>query len=329
MSVLIVSWTGENPSVDQVSRLLAQRGVEVVRLNTDLYPQELRLSTLYGSGGSKRWVEWPGGRADLGQVEAVWYRRFRAGNLLPEDLGDTREACYNESRQTLWGSIVTLPCFQLDPLSAVRLADYKELQMEWGAQAGLDIPRTLFCNDPNSARQFYQELDGKVVTKMQSQFAIYRGGEERVVFTNRVQPSHLEKLGGLKHSPMIFQELIARTVELRSTVVGDQVFTAAVDASRAPEVDWRRDGVNLIDAWEPYSLPPETEQALLRLCRRFGLSYAAADFMVTPEGRHVFLEINAAGEWFWLQRIHPIAEAIAGLLEGKRTKAPELSAPPG
>ncbi len=315
MSILIVTWSGENASVEQVSQILSERGHEVVRLNTDLYPQELRLSTEYGRQGSRRWLEWPGGQADLGEVRAVWYRRFRAGNLLPDELGDTREACYNESRQTLWGSIVTLPCFHLDPLPAVRLADYKELQMEWGARAGLDIPRTLFCNDPNSARAFYEELEGRVVTKMQSQFAIYRGGEERVVFTSRVKPEHLAKLEGLKHSPMIFQELIERTVELRSTVVGDQVFTASVDASQAPEVDWRRNGVNLIDAWQPYQLPREHEEALLRLCRRFGLNYAAADFMVTPEGRHVFLEINAAGEWFWLQRKLPLAEALAGLLD--------------
>lgn len=317
MSILIVTWTGENASVDHVTRLLEERGLEVVRLDSDLYPQELRLSTQYSNQGARRWLEWPGGRADLGKVEAVWYRRFRAANNLPDDLGDTREACYNESRQTLWGSIVTLPVFQLDPLPAVRLADYKELQMEWGAAAGLDIPRTLFCNDPNSARKFYDELEGKVVTKMQSQFAIYRGGEERVVFTNRVRAEHLEKLSGLKHSPMIFQELIERTVELRSTVVGDEVFTCSVDASRAPEVDWRRNGVGLMDAWEPYELPQEHKTSLLELCRRFGLNYAAADFMVTPDGRHVFLEINAAGEWFWLQRKQPIAQAIAGLLASK------------
>lgn len=307
MSVLIVTWTGENSSVDHVTRLLTERGVEVVRLDTDLYPQEVRLSTEYGSRVERR-------SRHLDRVEAVWYRRFRAANRLSASLGDTREACYNESRQTLWGSIVSLPCFQLDPLPAVRLADYKELQTRWALEEGLEVPRTLFSNDPDSVRQFYRELDGRVVTKMQSQFAIYRGGEERVVFTSRVKPEHLDKLSGLEHCPMIFQELVERKLELRTTVVGDRLFTSAIDASQAPEVDWRRDGVGLIDSWEPYELPPATAQALLRLASRFGLNYAAADFMVTPEGRHVFLEINAAGEWFWLQRIHPIAEAVAEVL---------------
>ncbi len=58
---------------------------------------------------------------------------------------------------------------------------------------------------------------------------------------------------------------------------------------------------------------------LLELTADFGLNYAAADFIVTPEGRHAFLEINAGGEWFWLQRAPglPIAEALADVLLGR------------
>ena len=52
----------------------------------------------------------------------------------------------------------------------------------------------------------------------------------------------------------------------------------------------------------------------------FGLGFAAADFIVTPADELVFLEINAGGEWYWLDEGasdrpgFPIADAIAGWL---------------
>ena len=33
----------------------------------------------------------------------------------------------------------------------------------------------------------------------------------------------------------------------------------------------------------------------------FGLLYGAFDFIVTPEGRHVFLEVNPAGQYLWVE----------------------------
>jgi glutathione synthase/RimK-type ligase-like ATP-grasp enzyme len=89
-------------------------------------------------------------------------------------------------------------------------------------------------------------------------------------------------------------------------------------SQRNPEtsVDWRRDGIGLIDDWRPYRLPPDVEKGLLALMQDFGLNYGGADFIVTPDGRHVFLEVNAGGEWFWLQRNPglPIADALARVL---------------
>jgi glutathione synthase/RimK-type ligase-like ATP-grasp enzyme len=33
---------------------------------------------------------------------------------------------------------------------------------------------------------------------------------------------------------------------------------------------------------------------------RLGLSFGALDFVLTPDGRFVFLEINPNGQWMWL-----------------------------
>ena len=323
MSVLIITRQGDNGSVEMVSSALRERGEKPVRLDSDLYPQEIKLSSRLGTSGGC-FLTTAEGRFDVGEVSALWYRRFFTGGKLPAELGDTREACVAESCQTLYGTIASLKCFQLDRLSSVRRADHKEVQLQKACELGLEIPDTLISNDPEEVPAFFHRHRGNVVTKTQSSFAIYRDGEEQVVFTSAFREEHLKELEGLRYSPMMFQERVAKRVELRATVVGRRVFTAMVDSQKheLSAVDWRRDGVGLIDAWEPYQLPPEVECALLGLCQFFGLNYGAADLVVTPEGRHVFLEINAGGEWFWLQPILPIAEALADVLTGRAERCP-------
>lgn len=317
MRVLLVTRSDDNDSVNLVSRALQSRGADPFRLDSDLYPQQLRLSTFYRTGGARSFISSGSRRLDLASVDALYYRRFAAGNLLPQELGDTRPACREEARLALYGTIAAMDCFQLDPLGSIRRADYKELQTVQAMRLGLDCPSTLFTNDPEAVLEFLSRAAGPVVTKMQSQFAIYRDGMENVVFTNEVRADDLKSLDGLRYAPMMFQEMVPKRLELRVTLVGRHCFAASIDSQRSERarVDWRRDGIGLIDAWRPYELPGEVEAKLLDLATYFGLNYAAADFIVTPDDRHVFLEINACGEWFWLERAGlPIADAIAEVL---------------
>jgi glutathione synthase/RimK-type ligase-like ATP-grasp enzyme len=47
-----------------------------------------------------------------------------------------------------------------------------------------------------------------------------------------------------------------------------------------------------------------------------GIVYGAVDLRRTPEGRYVFLEVNPAGEWRFVEERtgQPITEAMAALL---------------
>lgn len=48
------------------------------------------------------------------------------------------------------------------------------------------------------------------------------------------------------------------------------------------------------------------------------MNYGAIDIILTPDWKHVFLELNPYGEFFWLERSpdFPISEAIADVLLG-------------
>lgn len=319
-AVLIITHSGDNECIETVSAAIRARGGRPVRLDTDRYPTSVGLSTLQARRGTGLVVT-RDESVPLESLQAVWYRRFAAGGRLPESMGDTREAAVGETRRTLQGTIANLGCFQLDPLAAVQRTHHKELQLRLAAEEGLAVPRTLVTNRAEDARDFWRRLEGRVVTKMQHAFAIYREGRETVVFTNRVRERDLDALDDLRLCPMTFQEEIPKALELRVTIVGRRVMAASIDSARRrkTEVDWRRDGLGILHDWEPYELPPTVAERMLALQRRLGLNYGAADFILTPDGRHVFLEVNPVGEFFWLDRDPglPISDSIAAVLLGQ------------
>ncbi|HEX8633160.1 MAG TPA: hypothetical protein VF703_03305 [Pyrinomonadaceae bacterium] len=321
MTVLIITHSGDNESVALVAESVRKRGGTSFRLDTDRFPTEVRLVARYGETPEQLTLADGEQMLDLRDVSAIWHRRLNVAGRLPGGMdAQLRRAAYGESRATLLGMLATLDAFRLDAEPLIRQAENKQLQLRIARESGLDTPRTLITNDPSAVRAFARTCERGMVTKMLSSFAVYEDDTEKVVFTNPVAAEDLDDLEGLRLCPMTFQEQVPKRLELRVNVVGRRVLAAAIDsqASARATHDWRRDGIRLIDAWQPYTLPPEVEESLLRLMDYFKLNYGAADFIVTPEGRHVFLEVNPAGEFFWLEH-HPglpVSAAIADVLLG-------------
>lgn len=69
-------------------------------------------------------------------------------------------------------------------------------------------------------------------------------------------------------------------------------------------------------SFEPTELPVDTRRAIHALMKRLGLEFGAVDLRRTPDDRHVFLEVNPAGEWRFVEERtdQPITYAVAELL---------------
>jgi MvdD family ATP-grasp ribosomal peptide maturase len=320
MSVLIITHTHDNESIAMVSREVERLGGEAIRFDTDRFPTEIQLDLLYSGDTERLILTQDGQEFDLQQVRGLWYRRLDIGGKIPLEMDQQfRHASVQESRVTLFGLITSLRAFHLDSIPTLRRAENKQLQLQVARHIGLDTPRTLITNQPAAVREFARSCPAGIITKMMASFAIYDDrGAENVVFTNPISAEDLEHLDGLKFCPMTFQELLPKQVELRITIVGKQIFCAAVDSQKLAQAqfDWRKEGLALIDAWYPYDLPPALETKLLAFMEYFGLNYGAIDIVVTTDDRYVFLEVNPVGEFFWLELYAglPISGAIAGLL---------------
>lgn len=311
----------DDPSATPVAEALLRRGTVPVRIDTDLFPTEIRLSIRQEPSSTSATLQLPEGEFHLDQVSSVWYRRFAPGKALPTDM-ELRAAAVGESSAFLGGLIEILPAFHLDPIRDVRRADRKPLQLKWAAALGLRVPRTLVTNDEAAVRRFAGECPAGFVAKTLSSFVVTNCvGNELAVYTRLVHDDDLQDMSGLRISPMQFQELVPRAFDVRCTIVGTAVFTAALDSCLLQPgcIDWRVEGRALADAWRPHVLPPDVERALLALLDRFELNYGAIDMILTPDGQYVFLEINPAGEFLWLDEIGPraISDALAGVLVGE------------
>jgi glutathione synthase/RimK-type ligase-like ATP-grasp enzyme len=119
-------------------------------------------------------------------------------------------------------------------------------------------------------------------------------------------------LDRVRYAPVIFQEYIEAKVDLRITVVGDDIFPAEIGSQETSyRVDFRM-CMHEADI-RPHVLPPAVAAKITDLMRALGLVYGAIDMRLTPDGEYVFLEINPAGQWLFIEQRtgQPITATLA------------------
>jgi MvdC family ATP-grasp ribosomal peptide maturase len=321
-TVLLVSDSADHYTIDRVADAIARRGARAFRLDSDGFPESLRLTCRLDPAGAHATLRRGETSIDAGRVRAVWMRHLFA-HALDESLDPVfRDECQRESRAALLGFFDALHDARwVDPLPLIYAAEEKPLQLRLARALGLRIPRTLITNDPAEARAFFHALSGRMVGKLLTHLSRSMDGSGRFLYTSAIGEEDLDGLESLRHCPMVFQERIEKARELRVVHVNGRLFTGAIDASRSHggEVDWRLCPPEEAP-WQHAELPAPAAEAYRALMKRLNLSFGAADFIITPEGEAVFLEVNPTGEWGMLERDLdlPISEAVADTLLERR-----------
>ncbi len=322
-AALLVTHSGDHFTIDRVAAAVERRGLEAFRLDTDLYPTAATITLHDARGAAADRVETGAGSLDLARVRAVWMRRVWAPRLPDDADPGYRDACVKQiaAGMSAFLGVMRRARFVNDPAEE-RRASNKVLELRIAAEAGLETPRTIVTNDPERVRAAFREWKGAMVAKLLAPISVGMGPPDRAVYTNPVSEGDLADLESLALGPMIFQERVEKDREFRAVVVGRRVFAGSIDAARTTasgSVDWKRADASEC-AWKKESLPADVERRLVDLVGRLRLAFGAADLIRTPDGRHVFLEVNPAGEWGMLERDLglPISEAIADeLCSGK------------
>jgi hypothetical protein len=317
--VLVVS-TKLDPHVDAVLTRLEQRGIPCFRLNTDHFHEEYRVAMSDEPGGTIR-LEDRWGRSCVypHEVRAVWMRKPEPA-LPPPGVED--EGVINHVNEEMRELLGFLPMDERVPWinspDQNRQHQRKFPQLRLARSLGLQVPRSIITNDPERAEAFFRLCPGGVICKPLSMGSHYIEGQHRVAYTRPVPP---QEFAALKSSvalcPTYLQEAIVKDHELRVTIIGDTLFCCRIDsqAVSGAEQDWRA----VDTAKLPHEIVPlraDVAQALHAYLRHCSLRFGAFDLIVTPQGEHVFLELNPNGQWYWIELATgaPMADAMTDLL---------------
>ena len=307
--ILIIS-AQEDPHVHSVTRHLDQKGVPWSLVDLRKLSQE---SLTLDMDKCKFWF----GEVEISEYNSVWYRRAWP-TLIEELTGEYLEWAREEFKQAFLGALLSLNAHWVSYPIAIKKASYKPLQLYLArSKFGLNIPQTLITSNPKQAREFVEHFGLKNCIAKCLGAPFIKEGEltiNQTIFTNRLDNITLSDLEDLKLAPCIFQTFIEKQFEVRLNVVGEQVLAAKIYSSEVSEaaIDWRTvDHTRL--RHEPIVVPKQIESACIGLCKELGLRFGALDFIVDPHGEWYFLEINANGQWQWVEDVTglPISKALA------------------
>ena len=321
--VLLITHSGDFFTIDRVAEALSKKGAQPFRLDTDNFPLEVQLTAQFDNSKSYHTIEYGNQSISTEQVQAVWMRRIWEPKLGAELAPQFQQACVRESRATLNGFWDSLKDARwVDHIDRVDAAQNKLCQLRVASEVGLTIPKTLVTNKAEAAREFFQQVNGKMVSKLLTTLSYsMEASSSFFLYTSKVKEEDLQDAESLRYCPMVFQEQIPKRLELRVVYVNGKVFVGALDAGvyAASKADWRKPGVD-VGAWLHHELPDEVVRRLQAFMGKFGLLFGSLDIILTPSGEYVFLENNPVGEWGMIEKDLdlPIASAIADALLEKR-----------
>jgi hypothetical protein len=242
-----------------------------------------------------------GRRIVLEDFTSVWYRR--PTRILPRDdlPGMEQTFIQREANAGIWGWLRGLQAFWVNHPDAGRAAGHKPEQLQRAAALRLPIPRSLVTNEPEALKQFYEECHGNVIYKLMG-YPWYTDKDEMPIstYTSLVSREMLAEAHRVTATAHLFQEFVVKKCDVRVTIIGEEVFATEIHPlSEETQIDFRTDYGKLFHA--PHTLPDHLRERLLALTRSYHLAYAGIDLLLTPDDRYIYLELNALGQFGWLE----------------------------
>jgi glutathione synthase/RimK-type ligase-like ATP-grasp enzyme len=285
-------------------------GEPATLLDLSQFPFHSRLSIGY-SNREPALFHWSGAgpAIDFSQVKSIWWRRpqpFQHDPALTD--AANMQFALSEASEAVSGLWHSLDSFWINDPHRDAAAHRKVYQLQVARQIGMPLPETLVTNDPERARQFIYQHE-KVICKA------FSATQTHWRETRLVTDQELANIDAVRFAPVIFQRYVEAVYDLRITVIGNQIFPAAIHSQQTEyKIDCRMDiGSAKI---EPVTLPPQVMAQLRCLMKKLGLVYGAIDMRLQPDGTYVFLEINPAGQFLFIEAEtrQPMARALAETL---------------
>ena len=301
---------------DYVVLELRRRRLPFRRLNTERF-SEAKVSFDARRGEDAWTVELDGTTINFAAVRAAYFRRPGAP-YAPEAVkqGAAKRYCKVEWATALASALNSLGERWLNSPLAILAAENKARQLSIASNIGFAVPATLVTNDIRQAQSFLSK--GASVVKPLREALLEEDGEERVIFTSRLEKLDDTDEARVAAAPVIYQREIQKRSDIRVTVIGGAVYATEILSQEHDETktDWRR-GSRPDLPHRRHKLPDDLHRKSVCLVRKLGLRFGAVDLVLDRNGNYWFLEVNPNGQWAWIENRTgmPLTQAIVDELE--------------
>lgn len=252
--------------------------------------------------------------SEVSAFDAVWFRRLS----VPPHEGtkcDPRDARFVERALSVYPVNLyallssAMPCARgsrwVNPIPNAYIAENKLLQLVHAQEVGFTIPNTLISNKPEAISRFAEEV-GKVACKgIVPGDAHVKDGQLYVPYTAILPDLSTIPDPSIRLVPAIYQGYLDKDYEVRVVFMGTKSFAVRINSQADPatRIDWKvRPG-----KWkfQPYELPESVQQLCIAFLRTWSLEFGCFDLVRQPDGQYVFLELNQAGQFLFMEDACP------------------------
>jgi glutathione synthase/RimK-type ligase-like ATP-grasp enzyme len=300
---------------------LMTRGIDYLRFNLDDIPYQANVRYIISNDSAVSIAfNIDNQTIDISNISLVVLRDFDVYTLnsAGSELGDTFSfQQWSDAMRTIQSR---LTCPWINSLDSTQRADDRLKQLSTAKDVGFSIPNTLITNDPTAAHDFYKINNGDIVAKALHHHRVEVKGKVYSMYTHRLAHTDVSKLENLVYAPCVLQQWLCKQSELRVTVVGDEVFATKIDfrTDSKRQDDMHRCSMTDLSK-STFKLPDATIEQCIKIVNSLGLEYGAIDFLVGENEELTFLEVNAVGDWYWIEREtgQPITAAMVNLIQEK------------
>lgn len=303
---ILISTIHDDLHAHTVAAVLTRRGHDVSFLHHADFPTRQKFALTLEVGQAALELSGAGlAPLDPRAFDVVWNRRHSAPTPDTHVASDDQRFVARELREasrTLWQCTGTT-AFWINPEPALALAQNKAAQLIKARALGMTIPASLIGNDPDAIRAFLARHQDNSIYKPFTPGDWMEQGELHMLYTAKVDASMLPADALLQACPGIYQERVAKQFEVRATFMGNTCAAIRIDSQQTEngQLDWRRAQESETMPATVVEVPPHVHSRCRQLMQRLDIVFGCFDFIVTPDGEWVFLEVNEAGQFLFLE----------------------------
>jgi ATP-GRASP peptide maturase of grasp-with-spasm system len=175
----------------------------------------------------------------------------------------------------------------------------KLINLHKAREVGLDIPSSVIIDNKQELEEFNQKNNSQIITKaIKEGLGPYYRQTPYLSYTEEVVNEDIEKSTS-NFFPSLFQNKIEKVYEIRVFYLVDKIYSVAIFSQRKKRtaIDYRHYDLANPNRFVPYSLPKEIEEKIHQFMLLIKMTSGSLDFIVTKDGRFIFLEINPVGQY--------------------------------